>query len=148
MKSTSNYTLNGLASVARLDKRTVQRRLQKSGIKVAAGTRYRLPDVFAALCATDIDPAHPEAMRAEKLRQTRARADLLELRKARETADLVPMCEAEAMVRSTLLPIREMILSAPVVLAARVNPTDPEHARAQIQSWVDNGLRSVRETIT
>ena len=84
---------------------------------------------------------------AVKIRVEQERAEKLRLANAETRRELVPMGEAEGMIRSALLPVRDLLLSAPAVLAARVNPTDPEHARAQIQAWVDSGLRSVREEI-
>ena len=80
----------------------------------------------------------------EKAREAKARADLLEMKRSRGEKETVHIEEAEAMIRSALQPVRELLLSAPSTLAARCNPTDPTIARAAVTAWVDEGLRVCR----
>jgi hypothetical protein len=138
-------SINQLSQLTRLDRATIKRRLQAAGVAIPKGEKLDLATVLPVLVKGD--PSTADELRAKRIAHTAAKTALLELDRKQREQELVEMGEAEAMIRSTLLPIRSLILSAPAVLAAKVNPSDPEHARAQIQSWVDNGLKTIREDI-
>lgn len=114
---------------------TLKRGLVAMGIKVGWGAKFDLRQIYRALAGD---------LKEERTRETRAKADLLELKRAEREKDLVPMADAEALVQSVLLPVRDIWLAMPAALAARCNPGDPELARAQLQSWVDDSIRSVQ----
>ena len=137
-------TLAGLVGVST---RAI-RQLGESGvIPHAVRGRYPTTETLRALFKHF---RHRRDQRAElvtaTVRDRNASAALKELeRKAREK-ELVPMEEAREVVRAYLTPAREAIVSAPAALAARVNPSDPELARLELQDWADNALRKIRDT--
>jgi phage terminase Nu1 subunit (DNA packaging protein) len=86
--------------------------------------------------------------RSERTRETRAKADLLELKRKEREQELVAMSEAEDLVRRYLLPIRDQLISLPDAMCARCNPGDPELARAQLLGWAEDAMKNVRERET
>jgi len=130
-------TLTEAAREFRTTRETVKRRLRAAEVNLEP-ERWSIFAIHSAMVGD---------MSAERIRKTRAEADLLELdRRAREK-ELVSMDEAREVVRAFLTPARELLLSAPSALAARVNPSDPELARLELQDWVDNGVRKIREAL-
>jgi hypothetical protein len=133
-------TISAFANELGRSPATVRSGLLRNGVDIKHGGTdgFTLKELIDALYGDET---------AARIAVDQERAEKLRLANAEARRELVPMGEAEAMIRSTLLPVRDLLLSAPAVLAARVNPTDPEHARSQIQSWVDNGLKTIREEI-
>ena len=88
-----------------------------------------------------------DQLRAEKLRETRVRADLLGLQHQKEVGDLVAVEAVKELVAATFGPVRQALLSLPSSLAVRCNPSDPAMARAALEEWCDSFMRTVRERI-
>lgn len=82
---------------------------------------------------------------AQQTRRDKAQADLLELQRRKTEGELVMMDEAKAVIRQYLGPMRDILTTAPMALAARVNPADPELARMQLETWSDDNMRKLRE---
>lgn len=80
-------------------------------------------------------------------RESAARAAMLECKLLEKQRALVPMAEAIAVVNAHLRPVREALLAAPDVLAARCNPGDPVLARAALEEWSLNQLRIAQDVL-
>jgi len=115
---------------------TIRRRLRAADITHAEGNRYSIYTLHVAMVGD---------LHAQRIRETRARADLLELERRKTEGDLVTMEEARSVIRQYLGPMRDILTTAPMALAARVNPADPELARMQLEQWSEDNMRKLRE---
>jgi hypothetical protein len=88
-----------------------------------------------------------DALRDEKVRETRARADLFEIEKRVKEKELVPLDEAKSVLTATLSHVRSRFVALPAEMAARTNPTDPAFARKALEQWRDEALKICREKI-
>ncbi|HOI38389.1 MAG TPA: hypothetical protein PLF11_13520, partial [Bacillota bacterium] len=102
----------------------------------AEGNRYSIYTLHVAMVGD---------LHAQRIRETRARADLLELERRKTEGELVTMEEARNVIRQYLGPMRDILTTAPMALAARVNPADPELARMQLEQWSEDNMRKLRE---
>ena len=84
---------------------------------------------------------------SERIRLTKAQADREETAAALDRRDVIPWQEVVSFINRTFSPVREQSLAMPTVMAARVNPADPEHAKAHLTDWVDGFLKHCREQI-
>ena len=114
---------------------TLRRKLLSAGVPIGDGEVYTVAQIHAALMGS---------LDAERIRETRARADLLELERAEKQRDLVPMAEAEAATTSSLLPIRQRLIALPSEASTRCNPTDPQLAREALERWLADSLPMIR----
>lgn len=117
---------------------TLRRKLIAAGISVADGETYTVAQIHAALMGS---------LEAERIREVRARADLLELERLEKQRDLVPMAEVDAKLVATHLPIRQRLMALPAEAAARCNPADPQLAREALDRWVADSLPLLRAEI-
>ena len=115
---------------------TIRRRLRAADITHAEGNRYSIYTLHVAMVGD---------LHAQRIRETRARADLLELERRQTEGELVTMNEARGVIRQYLGPMRDILTTAPMALAARVNPADPELARMQLEQWSEDNMRKLRE---
>lgn len=115
---------------------TIRRRLRAADITHAEGNRYSIYTLHVAMVGD---------LHAQRIRETRARADLLELERRQTEGELVTMEEARNVIRQYLGPMRDILTTAPMALAARVNPADPELARMQLEQWSEDNMRKLRE---
>jgi phage terminase Nu1 subunit (DNA packaging protein) len=106
------------------------------GIEVRSGRTYSTRQIFTALAGD---------LQFERMREARARADLLELEKREREGQLVSIEQCEAMIRDANLPVRQLILALPSTFAARCNPNDPELALEQLEIARNSLLRPWRE---
>ena len=118
-----------------INPRSLALALRRMDLEIGKGVKLRAKDVATAVFGD---------YRSEKARLTRAQADIKEQQARLQSREMVRLDEADAMIRSALQPVRELLLSAPSTLAARCNPTDPTIARAAVTAWVDEGLRVCR----
>ncbi len=115
---------------------TIRRRLRAADITHAEGNRYSIYTLHVAMVGD---------LHAQRIRETRARADLLELERRQTEGELVTMNEARGVIRQYLGPMRDILTTAPMALAARVNPADPELARMQLEQWSEDNLKKLHE---
>ena len=115
---------------------TIRRRLRAADITHAEGNRYSIYTLHVAMVGD---------LHAQRIRETRARADLLELERRKTEGELVTMEEARTVIRQYLGPMRDILTTAPMALAARVNPADPELARMQLETWSEDNMKRLRE---
>jgi len=80
-----------------------------------------------------------------RTREASLRADLMELERSHKSGDLIPSDQVVAIVRAAFQPVREALISLPVAMAARTNPSDPMFAREALSQWTDDALRTCRE---
>ena len=86
-------------------------------------------------------------LREAKVRETRARAELLEMEKRQLDGELVKLEEVQKIITRTLLPIRQRMNALPAECASQCNPTDPVLARQALQRWVDESLPLIRSRL-
>lgn len=115
---------------------SIRRKLVAAGWREGSVLRWR--DIVRALAG---DKAAALARRAA------ADAGMAEHKLRVATREVIPLDEAADYVRRTFMPVREQIMAMPSVLAGRVNPTDPAHARAHLEAWGEAFLRHCRERI-
>ena len=82
----------------------------------------------------------------ERGRETRGRADLIQIEKAKLQNLLYESDEVDALIAAAFVPNRQMWTALPT-LAPRVNPSDPSFARAALEQYRDEALRYCREVI-
>lgn len=88
-----------------------------------------------------------ESLEAAKTREAMARAALLEKKLAEKNKDLIPSGEAEELIRTALLPVRQRLMALASEAAVMCNPTDPQFAHAALTQWVDRALPMIRAHI-
>lgn len=147
------YSINALSEELRVDRRTLKKHL--AGVapaKVEGKSKlYRLADVKRVIDGEVGSNLTLTELRIEQVRQqtreTKARADLLELERKEKLGDLVPLSEVAAIVNPILLAVRQRLNAMPSELSILVNPTDPQHAQQQAMAWVERVLPMIRESL-
>lgn len=135
--SSIRWTLLRASEEFGVTRETIRRGLRALGVDSADGT-FTTRQVHTAI-AGDLD--------AERIRDTRASANLKEMDEAERRGELVAMSDVERLYTDCLLPIRQRFLALPAECAVLANPTDPTHAREQLQAWVDKSLPMIREKL-
>jgi phage terminase Nu1 subunit (DNA packaging protein) len=115
---------------------TLQRKLRAAGVDTAKGATIQ--QVHEILMGS---------LEAERIRETRARADLLEMERREKERDLVPLAEVDEMIRNTHLPVRQRLMALPSEMCSRCNPSDPQLAREALDRWVTDSLPKLRAAI-
>ena len=128
-------TLEQAAAEFAIPRPTLRRRVIRAGLKVGDGVTYTISEIHSVLMGS---------LEAERIREVRARADLLEIERAEKQRDLVPMAEAEAATTSAMLPIRQRLMALPSEASTRCNPTDPQLAREALDRWLADSLPMIR----
>lgn len=131
-----NWTAAQAAKEWGLDPKTMAKRIRAAGLDVAKGKKYSTAEITQAVVGDK---------QSEQIREIRARADLLELERRQKEGEVVDCAAMEKRIADVFAPLRSALLSAPAELAARCNPSDPDHARAALRDWVDRVLRTGRE---
>jgi hypothetical protein len=131
-------TATTAAKALGIDPKTMVKLLRDAGHEVAQYATFALKDVVTASMGD---------LERERTRLTRAEANIKEMEEALKRGDLVPMEEAKAMVQAANMPVRQRLDNAASELAPLVNPSDPEHARAQIEQWIEKTLRLITEQL-
>lgn len=119
------WTMQKAAAEFGVDAKTIKAGLVRNGIEVkrGRGSSYTTRQICGAIYGD---------IKGERLRETRARADLLELKRKEREAILVPMDVARRVLADVLVPARTELLAASSALAIRCNPGDPDLARRAI----------------
>lgn len=131
-------TLKAWAKELRVDPATLEKRLRKAGFSIAPKKQWGARDIFTGWTG-DKEVA--------LTRQALAVAEKMERENAEGLRELIPRKEASDFIRKTFGTVREMVVGMPVTLAARVNPTDPTHARGHLDEWVGLFLKHCREHV-
>lgn len=109
----------------------IQHGLRRLGMDVARGNEYALKDLVAAIYGD---------YKTEKARETKLRADMLQLELQERDGNLIGMAQAKALVISQFRPARDRLLALSAAMCFRVNPADPAHAREVLDDWVRDTL--------
>ena len=112
--------------------------LQALGQEITKGKKYPLKLVFKAL--------HNDGKQAI-VRKNQEIADLMAVKRQRITRELLHRDEVSQYISATFAPVREQVIAMPAMLAGKVNPSDPEHARAHLETWRDLFLRQCKEKL-
>lgn len=145
MKTTPGRTIAALAGITtrRLRQLADQGQIPKP-VKGAYPTTETLQKLFTYFRENAGGDAKAQRL-AQQTRRDKAQADLLELQRRQREGELVTMEEARNVIRQYLGPMRDILTTAPMALAARVNPADPELARMQLETWSEDNMRKLRE---
>lgn len=133
------FSIHVLAGELGVADETLRRKLRDLDVAVGHGKKITIKQAFAAL-HSDLD--------AERTRETRARADLLEMERKEKEQSLVPMATARKVINDVLGPLKVEMLSASATLSARCNPGDPELARIAIADWARQTLQNASDAIS
>jgi phage terminase Nu1 subunit (DNA packaging protein) len=144
MKTTPGRTIAALAGITT---RRLRQLADQGHIPKAERGQYRTAETLRRLFVYFREHrGDAKAQRlAQQTRRDKAQADLLELQRRKTEGELVMMDEAKAVIRQYLGPMRDILTTAPMALAARVNPADPELARMQLETWSEDNMRKLRE---
>jgi hypothetical protein len=149
MSNTEYYSVNALSEKLNTDRRTLKKHLAE--IEPAAHENdsplYRIEDAKLVMKAAQEGQGGLAELRRQRIREAKARAKLLEFEVKQKTGELVSMAEVQALFTAALLPVRQRLLAMPAECCTSANPTDPQHARAALQTWVDTALPMIREQL-
>ena len=134
----TKQTATHAAKVFGMDPKTMVRLLRDAGHEIAQNRKFSLQEVTGALTGD---------LEKERIRETRANADLKELELKEKQGELVSLAAVQEMMNTAMLPMRQRLNALPSEMASKTNPTDPEHARAQLNQWVDQALPLIREQL-
>jgi phage terminase Nu1 subunit (DNA packaging protein) len=140
------FSESGLAGVVGVSTRTIRSLAQQGIIPAAVGGKYESNATLKALFRYFRDRKEQRSsLVAATTRDRNASADLKELERREREKELVTMDEAKDVIRQYLGPMREILVTAPMALAARVNPADPELARMQLETWSEDNLKKLHD---
>lgn len=144
MKTTPAKTLAALAGITT---RRLRQLADQGHIPKAERRQYRTAETLRRLFLYFREHrGDAKAQRlAQQTRRDKAQADLLELQRRKTEGELVTMDEAKSVIRQYLGPMRDILTTAPMALAARVNPADPELARMQLETWSEDNLKRLHD---
>lgn len=134
----TKQTATHAAKVFGMDPKTMVRLLRDAGYEIGQNKKYSLQEVVTAMTGD---------LEKEQIRETRGRADLRELEVLEKKGELVSLGKVQEMMTTAILPMRQRLNALPSEMASKTNSTDPEHARAQLNQWVDQALPLIREQL-
>lgn len=145
MKTTPAKTIAQLARITtrRLRQLADQGHIPKpvKGAYPTSETLKRLIDYYRNQAAGDLKTRRMAA----QAHRDEEQAKLIQLQRRKTEGELVTMEEARTVIRQYLGPMRDILTTAPMALAARVNPADPELARMQLEQWSEDNLKKLHE---
>lgn len=133
-----NWTATNAAKEFGVSRETILRGLRGAGVDTKKNAAYPTRLIHKILAGD---------LKAEKIRETRARADLLELERREKEREIITLSEAQAHQSAVLAPIRQRLMALPAEMASRTNPIDPKFARKALERWRDESLKGWREEI-
>lgn len=89
-----------------------------------------------------------DALRDEKVRETRARAGILEIEEQEAKRRVISREEFTEFIQKLLTPIRQRYTSLPKRLASRTNPHDPAFSEMALAEECDDALKDLRDKIS
>jgi hypothetical protein len=128
--------LTRMATEFDVDKKTLEKGLERAGIKVEKGKCYTISECKRAL-RSEYDEAKLANMQATARERT--------VKAAKSEGGVIPSEACALFITKTFAPIREALVAMPGQLAAKVNPADPIHAQSVLNLWRDESLRRFRE---
>lgn len=131
-------TCNEAAKEFGMSPAALKRHLVQAGQDTERGKKFTIREILRAVQGD---------LKAEKTRETRERANLLELERMEKEGELMPVEEAQKLIRNAFVPVRQRLLALPSEAATRANPSDPVLSRTVLQQWVDDSLVLIRESI-
>ena len=145
MKTTPAKTIAQLARITtrRLRQLADQGHIPKpvKGAYPTSETLKRLIDYYRNQAAGDLKTRRMAA----QAHRDEEQAKLIQLQRRKTEGELVTMEEARTVIRQYLGPMRDILTTAPMALAARVNPADPELARMQLETWSEDNLKRLHD---
>lgn len=132
-----NWTIHAASAEWGVDRRTLKKRITDLGHDTSEGKEYHTREISKAVHQT-------ADLKAEKTRETKFRADLLELEHKQKLGELVPLTEVQRIISETFQPIRDLINQLPSQVGSRCNPTDPTCAMQALEEWKKIALPMIR----
>jgi hypothetical protein len=130
-----NWTISSAAAEWGVEYNSLAKWLSKMGLEVKRGEKFTTRQIDRAI--------HGDPLDAERIREVRARADLLEMERLEKKRVLVSLAEVQKMIRDAHIPVRQRFIALPSEMANRCNPTDPKLARDALQQWSDSAMAMV-----
>ena len=125
-----------MAKALGISRERLQRQCSNAGIELKPKQKLSIRDALKAMTGGDLQ--------AEKIRETAARADLMEMDRREREGETVMLPEVQEMIQVMMAPVRSRLNSMPSELANRANPTDPQMAKDAAQRWVDEAVKLIR----
>jgi phage terminase Nu1 subunit (DNA packaging protein) len=136
MKPKAQWTVWRAASEFGTTRETLIRALRERGHVIKKGARFTTIEVHGALAGD---------LKAERVRKTRAEADLLELERRKETGDLIDFETAKAVLIEPCRAIAAAIKDMGARLCGKCNPSDPPLAREVIDQHCREVCAAIQE---
>lgn len=131
------WTTHSAAPEWDINVKTLRRMLAAAGHDLNEKKNFTTPEISRAVHAAG-------DLKSEKTRETKFRADLLELEHKQKLGDLVTLADVQRMMTETFQPIRDLINQLPSQVASRCNPTDPQCAMQALEEWKKVALPLIR----
>lgn len=129
------HSLQSWATAAGMDRRTLETRLIKAGYRTPEKKGGKIP--FRKILVALVGDKEAETVRNLKLE-----ADRKEREEAEASGKLFPMGELDEWINNNyVVPMANILSSAPTTLDTRCNPEHPETARKVIEDWVEMAVK-------
>lgn len=133
-------TISAWATSLGKEPRTLERALAKAGIeKPPPRQAIEARVIFQALASDE-----------KQIKKALLEEDLKERQRENSEAagELVRMADVEKLLaEKVIVPLRQLLMSAPSQLDTRCNPKNPELARKTIEAWRDDALKQLRDKV-
>jgi len=120
------WSVSEAATHAGISREKMRLRLKAAGHATERGARFSPAEVIAAMIGS---------YDAERTRETRERADKLQLENAEKRKELVTMADAIEVAVAPWEPVARMVKDMPARLSTRCNPGDPVLAREVLDAY-------------
>jgi len=132
------FAISGWAVQMGVDVGTLKKRVIQSGVQIKPGKKYTAREVLRFWTGDK---------EAAQAREANARAELLENKLRIESGQIFTGDQFDTMFNELVIPLRARYLAMPAECAVLCNPTDPQFARAALDSWVRDNLPKLREAV-
>ena len=129
------WTLKSAAAEFAIHPDTLKKRLVAASHEIGRGQRYTTLQIYKAMVGDK------EAERTGLIREQR---EQIALENAKTRGELIAFDAAKKIVAEALAPVRSKLMALPPTLSIRVNPSDPEMARAEIELAVEEILKGAQ----
>ena len=132
-------TLSAWATSLAKEPRTLLRILHKAGFKTSPRQKITAADIFTALTQGELEL---------KRRLLAAQAQEKERENAEAERQLVRIRDVEKIItEKIIIPLRQLLISAPTTLDILTNPDHPDIARTALNQWRDQTLSQLRTSL-
>jgi phage terminase Nu1 subunit (DNA packaging protein) len=133
-----NWTIHKAAIEWGVDDKSLAKWLANLGHEIKRGATFHTREITKAIAGD---------LKAERIRETRARADALERENRVADGEIISLADNLTWQEKVLLPLRQALDALPGTMGHRCNPTDPKFAERALELWVKEQLPSLRAEV-